>query len=51
MEFFRQEYWGGLPFLLPGDLPDLGVEPVSPGSPAWQADCLPAKPLGKPEPQ
>ena len=30
MEFFRQEYWSGLPFPLPGDLPDPGIEPTSP---------------------
>ena len=30
MEFSRQEYWNGLPFLSPGDLPDLGVQPWSP---------------------
>ena len=29
MEFSRQEYWSGLPFLPPGDLPDSGVEPES----------------------
>ena len=28
MEFFRQEYWDGLPFAPPGDLPDLGIEPT-----------------------
>ena len=33
MEFFRQEYWSGLPFPSPGDLPDPGIEPVSPSSP------------------
>ena len=33
MEFFRQEYWSGLPFPSPGDLPDPGIEP---GSPALQ---------------
>ena len=27
MEFSRQEYWRGLPFLPPGDLPDPGIEP------------------------
>ena len=37
MEFSRQEYWNGLPFLSPGDLPDPGMEP---GSPALQADSL-----------
>ena len=35
MEFSRQEYWSGLPFPSPGDLPDPGIEPRSP---ALQAD-------------
>ena len=30
MGFLRQEYWSGMPFLPPGDLPDPGIEPVSP---------------------
>ena len=30
MEFSRQEYWSGLPFPSPGDLPDPGIEPASP---------------------
>ena len=30
MEFSRQEYWSGLPFPSPGDLPDPGIKPVSP---------------------
>ena len=30
MEFSRQEYWSGLSFLSPGDLPNPGIEPVSP---------------------
>ena len=35
MGFSRQEYWSGLPFILPpGDLPDLGIEPESLMSPA-----------------
>ena len=34
LEFPRQEYWSGLPFPSPGDLPDPGIEPVSPVSPA-----------------
>ena len=38
MEFSRQEYWSGLPFPSPGDLPNPGTEP---GSPALQADSLP----------
>ena len=37
MGFSRQEYWSGLPFLSPGDLPDPGIEP---GSPALQTDSL-----------
>ena len=36
----REEYWSGLPFLSPGDLPDPGIEP---GSPALQADSLPTE--------
>jgi len=44
-EFSRQEYWSGLSFPSPGDLPDLGSEP---GSPALQADSLPSEPPGKP---
>ena len=34
MVFFRQEYWNGLPFPPPGDLPSSGIEPVSPAPPA-----------------
>ena len=45
MEFSRQEYWSGLPFPSPGDLPDPGIEP---GSPASQADALTSEPPGKP---
>ena len=37
MELSRQEYWSGLPFLSPGDIPDSGIEA---GSPALQADAL-----------
>ena len=44
MEFSRQEYWSGLPFPSPGDLPDPGIEPKSP---ALQADALPSEPPGK----
>ena len=43
--FSRQEYWSGLPFPSPGDLPDPGIEPRSP---ALQADSLPSEPPGKP---
>ena len=48
MGFSRQKYWSGLPFPTPGDLPDVGIEVVSPVSPALQVDSLPAEPLGKP---
>ena len=45
MEFPRQEYWSGLPFPSPGDLPDPGIEP---GSLSLQADGLPSEPPGVP---
>ena len=45
MEFSRQEYWSGLPFPSPGDLPDPGIKP---GSPTPQADSFPSEPPGKP---
>ena len=44
MGFSRQEYWSGLPFPSPGDLPNPGIEPRSP---ALQADALPSEPPGK----
>ena len=48
MEFSRQEYWSGLPFLSPGDLPGSGIE-SRPS--AMQADSLPSelprKPINK----
>ena len=44
MEFSRQEYWSGLPFPSPRDLPDPGIEP---GSPTLRADALPSEPPGK----
>ena len=44
MEFSRHEYWSGLPFPSPGDLPDPGIEP---GSPTLQAEALPSEPPGK----
>ena len=34
VKFSRQEYWSGLPFPPPGGLPDPGIEPTSPVSPA-----------------
>ena len=41
MGFSQQEDWNGLPCSPPGDLPDPGIEPTSPESPALQADSLP----------
>ena len=43
--FSRQEYWSGLPFPSPGNLPDPGIQPESA---ALQADSLPSEPPGKP---
>ena len=43
MKFSKQEYWSGLPFPSPGDLPDPGIKPRS----ALLADSLPSEPLGK----
>ena len=51
MGFSQQEYWSGLPFLPPGDLPDLGIKLTSPESPAlagrffttsatWEVLCI-----------
>ena len=45
MEFSRPEYWSGYPFPSPGDLPNPGIKG---GSPALQADSLPAELPGKP---
>ena len=53
MGFSRQEYWSGLPFPTPEDLPDSRIKPMSPASPALAgrffttADSLPGKPLKK----
>ena len=44
MGFSRQEYWSGLPFPSPGDLPDPGIKPRSP---ALEADTLTSEPPGK----
>ena len=46
MGFSRQEYWSGLLFPSPGDLPKPGIEP---GSPALQVDILTSEPPGKPQ--
>ena len=45
MGFPRHEYWSGLPFPSPGDLPSPWIEP---GSPALQTDVLSSEPPGKP---
>ena len=49
MEFSRHEYWSGLPFPPLGELPDPGIEPVSPAPPAFSGGffttVLPAKPV------
>ena len=44
MNLSRQEYWSGLPFPTPGDLPNPGIEP---GSSTLQTDSLTSEPLGK----
>ena len=44
MEFSRKEFWSGLPFPFPGDLPNPGIEPRSPALPA---DSLLSEPPGK----
>ena len=46
MGFSRQEYWSGLPFPSPGDLPNSGIEPWSP---ALQPDALTSELPGKPK--
>ena len=46
MGFSWQEYWSGLPFPAPGDLPNPGIVPRSP---ALQADALTSEPPGKPQ--
>ena len=45
MGFPRQEYWSGLPFPSPGDLPDPGIEPTSPALGGF----FTTEPLGKPQ--
>ena len=48
MGFPRQEYWSGLPFPSPGDLPDPGIKPTSPESPALADRFFTTEPAGKP---
>ena len=50
MEFSRQEYWNGLPFPTPGDLPNPGIEPADLASPTlagryFTTDALPPERL------
>ena len=49
MGLSQQEYWSGLPFSSPWDLPDPGIEPASSMSPAMHVDSLSTEQLGKPE--
>ena len=46
--FSRKHYWSGLPFPLPGDLPSLGMKPMSSASPAWAGGFFATKPPEKP---
>ena len=48
MEFSRQEYWSGLPFPSPGNLPDPGIEPEFPVSPELARGFFTTEPPGKP---
>ena len=48
MGFFRQEYWRGLQFSSPGDLPDPGLNPCLLHLLHWQADSIPLGTLGLP---
>ena len=48
MEFSRQEYWSGLSFPSPGDLPDPGIEPASLASPVLAGGFITTVPSGKP---
>ena len=48
MGFSRQEYWSGLPFPSPEDIPDPGMEPTSLESPALAGGFFTTEPLGKP---
>ena len=48
MGFPRQEYWSGLPFPPPGDLPNPGIEPMSPASPELAGEFFTTDPPGEP---
>ena len=47
MRFPRQEYWSGLPFPYPGDLPDPGIKPISPVAPTLPGGFFTTEPPGK----
>ena len=47
MGFSRQEYWSGLPFPSPGDIPDTGIKPGSLASPALAVGFFTTVPPGK----
>ena len=47
--FTRQEYWSGVPLPPPGDLPNPGLEPASPVSPALAGRFFTTEPPGKPK--
>ena len=49
MEFSRQDYWSGLPFATPWDLPNPGVKPMSLASPALAGRLFSTAPSGKPD--
>ena len=48
VEFSRQEYWSGLPFPIPGDLPDPGTKLETPESTALAGGFFIVEPPGKP---
>ena len=48
-EFSRQEYWSGLPFSIPGDLPGPGIEPTPLATPVLAGGFLTTEPPGKPK--
>jgi len=51
MEYYRQEYWRGLPVPPPGDLPDPGIKPMAPEFPALAGGFFTTEPPGKPYPR
>ena len=49
MEFSREEYWSGLTFPTPGDLPSPGIKPAAPVSPSLAGGFFTTEPPGKPK--